>query len=101
MVRLSIHKAVVIAGLAMGVGISLAQPVLAEDWDRGRREDDHGRWERDGREREWREREWREHHHYAPPPVVYSAPPAAAYYPPPVVAAPPAGISIVLPLNFR
>ncbi len=86
-----LRKTILTVGLAAGLGLSLAQPVLAEEWDH----DHHGR------EHEWREREWREHHrYYEPPPVVYAAPAPTYYVPPPVVMAPPMGLNIVVPLRI-
>lgn len=86
--------------LACGLAITVAAPLTTAAW--ADEHDDRGRMEREHRDRD---RDYRDHerhdHYYAPPPVVYSAPQPTYYAPPPVVMAPPAGLNIVLPLNFR
>jgi hypothetical protein len=73
--------------LALLSAMSLAAPTFADDHDRDRhdhrehvrhvRHDDHGRYA------------YAPGYVYAPPPVVYAPPP------------PPAGLNIVIPLQFR
>ena len=86
-------KVMMILVLAAGVGLIVAGPARADDWQ------DHER-----QSREWREHHRHDHFDHHDHPVVVQQGPEVIFAPPTVVeepADPPSGINLIFPLHFN